>query len=149
MRTQQGERKGCWDVEMVDAVLVRNLLLQTGERIHGDSDSEATLIELAMSRSTGKAVCVVKDWLLLDVMVSDQDEDSLRGQGLQPTVLFAREILFDSRGHGARSGALRSGFQRSHDSASFETPDVIYLLAGPGQRKHASVPALLALDRLS
>uniref|UniRef100_UPI003899EE67 DUF6957 family protein n=1 Tax=Pseudomonas laurentiana TaxID=2364649 RepID=UPI003899EE67 len=134
---------------MVDAVLVGHLLLQAGEQIHGDSDSEATLIELAMSRSTGKAVCVVKDWLLLDVMVSDQDGDSLRGQGLQPTVLFAREILFDSRCHGARSGALRSGFQRSHDSASFETPDVIYLLAGPGQRKHASVPALLALDRLS
>lgn len=134
---------------MVDTVLVGNLLLQTGEQIRGESGSDATLIELAMSRSAGKPVCVVKDWLLLDVMVSDQDGDSLRGQGLQPTVLFAREILFDSRCRGARLGALRSGFQRSHDSASFETPDVIYLLAGPGQRKYASVPALLALERLS
>ncbi|MEW7374976.1 DUF6957 family protein [Pseudomonas putida] len=132
---------------MFELALVENLLLQAGEPIVGGTASEAALIDSAMSRSERKHVCVVKEWVLLNVMVSDQDEELLRTQGLQPTVLFAREILFDSRCLGSRSGALRSSFQHSHDAESFDTLDVTYLLAGPGHRKHVSLPALLALDR--
>jgi hypothetical protein len=133
---------------MMEAALVENLLLQGGELLNGDMLSEAELIQRALERSCEKPVCVVREWMLLDVMVSNQNERLLAGQGLLPTVLFARDIVFDSRTLGARPGALRSGFKLSFVESVFETRDVIYVLAGAGQRKHASLPAVLALDGL-
>ncbi len=89
---------------------------------------------------------VVRDWLLLDIMVPSEVEKGLESNGLQPTVVFASTVVYDSRAEGSRAGAIRSSFQRVLDGYVFESMNTTFFLAGPGMRKFVSLPALLALE---
>lgn len=103
-------------------------------------------METARANNQGRPFYVVRDWLLLDIMVPSDVEDDLKAKGLQPTVLFASTVVYDSRVEGSRAGAIRSSFQRILDGCSFESMHTSFVLAGPGVRKHVSLPALLALE---
>ncbi|MCE0906985.1 hypothetical protein LU676_30065 [Pseudomonas alloputida] len=130
----------------MEADLLANLAMAKGKRIQGGSSSDADLIKEALAGDRSRPVCVVRDWLLIDVMVSEEDDRMLIAQGLQPTILFAHEILFDSRFQAPRPGALRSSFQRTYSGSVFESNELIYLLAGDGLRKQVSAAAILELE---
>lgn len=133
-------------VGTVEAALVANLLFEHGFPLEGDGQSDELIVETAWANNRGRPFYVVRDWLLLDVMVPSDVEDDLKAMGLQPTVLYAQTVAYDSRSEVSRPGAIRSSFQRVLDGNFFESMHMSFVLAGPGVRKHVSLPALLALE---
>ncbi|MNJ45987.1 hypothetical protein D3C77_411060 [compost metagenome] len=133
-------------VGKVEEALVANLFSERGAPLEGDGQSDELIVETAWSNNQGRPFYVVRNWLLLDIMVPSDVEDDLKAKGLQPTVVFANTVVYDSRTEGSRAGAIRSSFQRVLDGCTFESMNTSYILAGPGKRKYASFPALLALE---
>lgn len=130
----------------MEAVLVTKLLLEGGTYVEGNHQSDESIVDAAWKTNQGQPFYVVRDWLLLDILVPSDVEDDLKTMGLQPTVVFANSVVYDSRTQGSRTGAIRSSFQRVLNDCTFESMHTSYILAGPGTRKHVSLPALLALE---
>lgn len=84
----------------------------------------------------------------MDVMLSDVAINVLSGCGPQPTVLYDRSVVYDTQTGGARPGAMRSSFQQEYDGHLFTSLETLYVLAGTIGRRHASLPALLALEKM-
>jgi len=132
----------------VEAAQLAFFLLDGAEHVEGLPLPDDELIGLAKRRSGDRPFCVIRNWVILDVMVSASDEKSLDAQGLQPTVMLGREIVYDSRTQSSRPGGLRSSFESSFVESVFESKDTLYYLAGPGFRKHTSLPAVLTIDNV-
>lgn len=130
----------------MEAALVADFLSSHGLPLEGDGQPDELIVETAWANKQGLPFYVVRDWLLLDIMVPSYVEDGLKAMGLQPTVVFANTVVYDSRVEGSRAGAIRSSFQRMLDGCSFESMHTRFVLAGPGVRKHVSLPTLLALE---
>lgn len=130
----------------MEAALVADFLSEHGLPLEGDCQSDELIVETAWANNQGRPFYVVRDWLLLDIMVPSAVEDDLRAMGLQPTVVFANTVVYDSKARGSRVGAIRSSFQRVLEDCTFESMNTSYFLAGPGTRKHVSLPALQALE---
>lgn len=130
----------------MEAALVADFLSSHGLPLEGDGQPDELIVETAWANKQGLPFYVVRDWLLLDIMVPSYVEDGLKAMGLQPTVVFANTVVYDSRVEGSRAGAIRSSFQRMLDGSSFESMHTRFVLAGPGVRKHVSLPTLLALE---
>lgn len=130
----------------MEAALVADFLSVHGFPLDGDGRLDELIVETARANHQGRPFYVVRDWLLLNIMVPSDVEDDLKAMGLQPTVVFANTVVYDSRTQGSRVGAMRSSFQRMRDGCIFESMHASFVLAGPGVRKHVSLPALLALE---
>ena len=130
----------------MDEDLITDLLRSQGETVRGSSRPDAELIEMAQRLFAGRRFCIVRNWLLLDVMHSDEDCRQLKAQGCEPIVVYASELAYDSGVDAPRMGAIRSSYQSAFKDFWFETKNSVFILAGVGARKWASVPALLALD---
>ena len=131
----------------MEAALVADFLSGYSFPLEGDGQPDDVIVDTAWTNNQGRPFYVVRDWLLLDIMVPSDVEDELKAMGLQPTVVFAHTVVYDSRTQGSRTGAIRSSFQRILDGCSFESMHTSFVLAGPGVRKHVSLPALLALEK--
>lgn len=107
------------------------------------------LMQIALDISVGKPLHIVRGWMLIDVMLSDAAEQELQAQGLQPTLLFAVQTVFTSQEGTACNGeSVLTCYMRGFKNYLFESKDTMYILAGRGFRKHASLPAIKALRRL-
>ncbi|MNN30360.1 hypothetical protein D3C81_1440050 [compost metagenome] len=135
-------------VGTVEAALVANFLFEGGIPVDGAVESNEHIVETAWTTNQGRPFYVVRDWFLLDVMVPSDVEDGLKAMGLQPTVVYAETVVYDSRTEDSRLGAIRSSFQRVLDGCTFESMNTSFILAGPGIRKYVSLPALLALENI-
>lgn len=133
-------------VGRVEAALVADFLSGYSLPLEGDGLPDDVIVDTAWTNNQGRPFYVVRDWLLLDIMVPSDVEDDLNAMGLQPTVVFANTVVYDSRVRGSRVGAIRSSFQSILDGCTFESMHTSYILAGPGTRKHVSLPALQALE---
>lgn len=130
----------------MEAALIADFLSKHGLPLEGEGQPDNVIVETAWTNNQGRPFYVVRDWLLLDIMVPSDIEDELKAMGLQPTVVFANTVVYDSKARGSRVGAIRSSFQRVLDDCTFESMHTSYILAGPGTRKYVSLPALLALE---
>ncbi|MGO3984309.1 hypothetical protein ABI582_07955 [Pseudomonas sp. SAS7] len=130
----------------MEAALVADFLSEHGLPLDGDGRLDELIVETAWANNQGRPFYIVRDWLLLDIMVPSDVEDDLKAMGLQPTVVFANTVVYDSKTRRSRVGAIRSSFQRALDNCTFESMNTSYILAGPGTRKHVSLPALQALE---
>jgi hypothetical protein len=111
-----------------------------GSRLEDDE-----LIKLAREEFEGRPFCIVRNWMHIDLMLSDEQESQIRKQGLQPSVLYANQAVFDSEKRIATGNAFITGYQKDFHGCFFESKDKLYILAGRGARKHVSVPAVAAL----
>lgn len=130
----------------MEAALLANFVSERGAPLEGDGQSDEFIVQTALTTIQGRPFYIVRDWLLLDILVPSYVEDDLKAMGLKPTVVFANTVVYDSTAQRSRPGAIRSSFQRILDGCSFESMNTNFVLAGPGVRKHVSLPALLALE---
>ena len=130
---------------MVTLNEISQLLYGTGYESPGWQDSEEGLISLAAKTFPGKAFCVVKQWILIDLTVTPVEREKLTSLGLLPATLFAHEIVLDSQGRFQPSMWVRSNFGISSHRYMFETNKTVYLLLGPGLKKEASVGAAFSM----
>jgi len=131
---------------MVTLEEISSLLYGAGEEMPGWQDTQDELIALAAKAFPGKAFCVVRQWILIDLTVNSDEKEKLRGLGLLPATLFAHEIVLDSKGRFQAGMWIRSNFGVSFtEGCMFETKSTVYLLWGSGLRKEASVGAAFSM----
>ena len=131
---------------MVTLNEISQLLYGTGDESPGWQDSEEELISLAAKTFPGKAFCVVKQWILIDLTVTPKEREKLTKFGLLPATLYAHEVVLDSRGRFQPRMWVRSNFGVSFSQGCmFETESTVYLLWGSGLRKEASVATAFSM----
>ncbi|WP_138738319.1 DUF6957 family protein [Pseudomonas sp. FSL W7-0098] len=131
---------------MVTLNEISQLLYGAGDESPGWQDSEEELISLAAKTFPGKAFCVVKQWILIDLTVTPVEREKLTSLGLLPATLFAHEVVLDSKGRFQSGMWVRSNFGKSFtEGCMFETKSTVYLLCGGGLRKEASIGAAFSM----
>lgn len=126
---------------------IARLFYGTGEDIPGWPGSQEDLIALAARSFPGKAFCIVRQWILIDLIVTPDENEKLTKLGLLPATLFAHEVVLDSKGRFEPTMWARSNFGKSFtEGCMFETKDTVYLLLGAGQKKEASVAAAFSMS---
>jgi hypothetical protein len=132
---------------MVTLDEISQLFYGAGEEIPGWSGSQEDLISLAAKSFPGKAFCIVRKWILIDLTVTPDEKEKLTNLGLLPATLFAHEVVLHSKGRFEPSMWVRSYFGKSFtEGCLFETNNTVYLLWGPGQRKEATVGAAFSMS---
>ena len=86
------------EIYMVTLEEISQLLYGAGEEMPGWQGTEDELIALSAKIFPGKAFCVVRQWILIDLTVNSDEKEKLTGLGLFPATLFAHEIVLDSKG---------------------------------------------------
>ncbi|PKH14623.1 hypothetical protein BI292_05060 [Pseudomonas sp. 43NM1] len=121
-------------------------LYASGEKApgwHGTQDGLKNLAELAFP---GKPFCLVKQWIIADLQLTPNEHQKLTSMGILPTVVYAHEVVQDSRQRFAPGHWVRTNFGLSHDHpCMFETKSTIYLLLGDGLRKQAKLSTVFSL----
>lgn len=125
--------------------LLADLLYGPACVLNGAKLDNVELIRASHEAFNGRPICVVRHWMLLDVMLPASQEQEVIAQGLKACVLYSPLIVHDSQGKYRPGDSILSGYQRDFDGCIFESKDALYILAGRGARKHVSVPAISAL----
>lgn len=126
--------------ELLEDVLYGPARMLGGSRLEDDE-----LIKLAGEEFEGQPFCVVRNWMILDLLLPEAQVSEIRGQGLQPSVLYVNQTIFDSKARFSNGDSFITSYQKDFHGCFFESKDTLYILAGRGARKHASLPALQAL----
>ena len=132
---------------MVTLEEISQLFYGAGEVTSGWQGTQNELITLAAKTFPGKAFCVVRQWILIDLTVTPDEKEKLTKLGLLPATLFAHEVVLDSRGRFQPTMWVRSNFGVSFAAGCmFETKNTVYLLHAAGQRKEASLAAAFSMS---
>src|SRR5471030_2493053 len=131
---------------MVTLEEISQLLYGAGKEMPGWQGTQDELIALSTKAFPGKAFCIVRQWILIDLTVNSDEKEKLSGLGLLPATLFAHEIVLDSKGRFQPGMWVRSNFGKSFtEGCMFETKSTVYLLWGSGLNKEASVSAAFSM----
>lgn len=133
------------NTSVTDTDLLGDLLFGPAQSLGGSKLGNDELIELAAETFVEKPFCIVRGWMLLDVMLPELQEQDVKAQGLEATVLYAQAVVFDSSKRLKPGDSVLSDFQSDFEECIFESKDVLFILAGRGARKHVSAPAVEAL----
>ncbi|MEB0007895.1 MULTISPECIES: DUF6957 family protein [unclassified Pseudomonas] len=131
--------------KILEDELIGELLFGPAWMLSGSALSDEQLIRATSETFPGRSFCIVKVWMLIDVMLTDRHAQLVKNDGLISTVLYANTIIYAVDAQGDTSHGVLSGFQRSHEDCFFETEDMIYILGGRGARKQAGVAEVFAL----
>jgi hypothetical protein len=132
---------------MVTLDEIAQLFYGTGGETPAWNGSQDDLVSFAGKLFPGKAYCVVRQWILIDLTVTLEEKEELTLLGLIPATLYAHEVVLDSRGRFQPKMWVRSNFGVSFFyGCMFETKNTVYLLWGPGQRKEATVGAAFSMS---
>lgn len=124
---------------------VSHFLHGSCERALGWHGTEDELIKLAEQAFPGKPFCMVKQWIIADLQLTPDEHQKLSSMGILPTVVYAHEVVQDSRQRFAPGHWVRTNFGISHDHpCMFETKSTIYLLLGDGSRKPAALSTVFS-----
>ncbi|MHC8376430.1 DUF6957 family protein [Pseudomonas sp. MDT1-16] len=132
-------------MSVTDNELLGDLLYGSAHPLGGSKLGDDELVELAADTFKEKPFCVVRHWLILDVMLPESTEQEIKAQGLDATVLYAQAAVFDSQNKHSPGDSILSGYQCDFDGCIFESKTTIFILAGRGARKHVSLPAVQSM----
>ncbi|NRH26059.1 hypothetical protein [Pseudomonas sp. MS19] len=107
-----------------------------GELMHGSDMSNVEAIEWASERFPDSNFCLVREWVWHEFLFPDDVASELRMQQIQPVMIRANYVVFDSadrfdQGNWVQSSGLRS----FSEGFIFQTRNTAYLLLGLGYRK--------------
>lgn len=122
---------------------ISDFLSGRGEVIHSACDDEAAGIALAQELCPGKPYCSVRQWILVDLDISDDKKALVAEQGFQPILLYAHTVVTDSARRFSPGDWVRSTLLVDlKNNYLFETQNSVYILLGAGSRK-AAEPAVV------
>lgn len=88
----------------MEAELVADVLYGPARTLGGSRLDDDELIKLAREEFEGQPFCVVRNWMILDLLLPEAQESEVRRQGLQPSVLYAHRVVFDSAARSSHLG---------------------------------------------
>jgi len=117
---------------------VSDFFSSEGEVVHSACDDETAGVTLAQELCPGKPYCSVRQWILVDLDISDDKKALVTNQGFQPVLLYAHTVVTDSAHRFAAGDWVRSTLLIDLKSnCLFETRNSVYILLGAGSRKAA------------
>lgn len=132
----------------MDNQLLGDLFFGPAQPLCGSDLDDETLLQFACEQFPEKDFCIVRRWMLIDVILSDDEESLIRSSGLRPVLVYAHAMITKAGAKAEGDYGVLSGFQHTFEDCFFETQDMLYILAGRGSRKFASKPAVSALAGL-
>ncbi|MFT6464991.1 DUF6957 family protein [Halopseudomonas sp.] len=114
-----------------------------GVEIEGEELSEQQIQKLLLRHFPGEPYCVVENWIIVDVNVTDSQREQMKQRGYYPSLVYAHSIIFDSQGRWERGRPVRTSPQVvAIGNILFKTHNTVYVLSGPGRRGAVSIDAL-------
>lgn len=130
---------------MIDSSSESGLLGGPGVPRNGSTDSYETLTGLVRARSPRKPYCMLKDWTIFRVDVTEDELAKIHSEGQLPLIVFARDVIFDSQRRFDVGDWMRSTFAVSFEEGFFfETRNTTYMLMGTGHEKTVSLKEALS-----
>jgi len=131
---------------MSDIASVTDLLYREGEPVPGGDLTVEDARKLGSSHSGYKPFRIVRDWIWADLDVGEKIAADLQQQGLQPVMVYAHEVVFDSTHRFAPGNWVRTTPLLSFTPPCiFETRNTVYILLGEGKRKTTSLNAIMSI----
>ncbi|WP_420793003.1 DUF6957 family protein [Pseudomonas graminis] len=84
-----------------------------------DLDDE-TLLQFACEEFPKKDLCIARRWMLIDVILSDDQESLIRSSGLRPSVIYAQAMITKAGTKAEATHGVISGFQLTFADCFFE-----------------------------
>ncbi|MFK8399873.1 DUF6957 family protein [Pseudomonas sp. BGr12] len=107
-------------------------------------DEEA--VQWVRERYSSMEYCLVREWRWLDIDVSDEARDGLKKRALQPVVVYANNVVYDSRRRWDTGSWVKTSLLHRYDEGgAFMTFNSVYVLLGEGTRQTTTVEALRSL----
>ncbi|UVM36134.1 hypothetical protein LOY28_15440 [Pseudomonas sp. B21-017] len=121
------------------------LLGDPGEPRQGPMDADEILIGLVQALYPRKPYCLVENWTIFKVDVTEEELNKIHAAGQLPMILFAHNVRFDSERRFDVGDWMRSTFAVSFEEGFlFETRNTVYVLKGPGHEKAASLKTVFS-----
>lgn len=131
---------------MDDLNAVTDLLYSPGTTMLGHDLSEADAVARVHQRFPSMSYCLVRRWIWIDLDVSAAVREELEKAGYQPVMLYAHEVVLDSRhrfdpGDWVRSTPLLT----FSEGCLFQTRNTVYVLLEHGTRKSVSLSTVVKI----
>ncbi|UUY07702.1 hypothetical protein LRS11_18045 [Pseudomonas sp. J452] len=111
--------------------------------IRGTNLNREEIREELRRRNPKKQYCLVKDWILVELDISNEARKQIEDDGLIAQFIHAHEIIEDSSNRWPAGYWVRTSLQlRYENDGFFETRSTIYVLLGDG--RHKRVPEDIA-----
>lgn len=119
------------------------LLYEPGEAISGSAMSNDEAKAYVRERAYDKEYCIVRDWIWIDLDVTEEERSILVNSRRQPIVIYAHSVIFDTARRWDVGDYVRTSFLYAfHEGFMFETMNSIYVLLGDGKKKRTSLETL-------
>lgn len=131
----------------MDLLRLQQLLSGQGEIINRCDLSVEDATDFVQRNFAEYSYCLVREWVLLELERCGEQYDALRSRGVEPVLVFARNVVFDSRERFNPGDWVRSTFLlRYEDEGLFFTRNTLYVLLGTGTRQRITLSDLLSLS---
>ncbi len=124
---------------MKDLNAVSEMLYGAGQPMAGSAMTDAQALAHMQSRRM-EAFCLVRDWIWLDLDVTDAQRAVLAKTRRQPVMIYAHTVVYDSaRRWDAGDFVRTSPLHRFDEGFLFKTSNTTYVLLGDGVRKRVAL----------
>lgn len=125
---------------MDDLNAVTELMYGEGAPMLGYELSEEEAVAHVLEQFPNKPFCLVRNWIWIDLDVLDWVRVEIERKERQPVVLYAHQVVLDSRGRFLPGDRVRTtSLITFTDGCLFETANSVYVLLGHGLRKTAEI----------
>jgi hypothetical protein len=115
---------------------IADVLYGTAPVIQGTNLSRDEIIDELRRRDSRKQYCLVRDWILVELEMSDQARQKIEAQGFRAQFIHAHEVVEDSARRWPPGYWVRTSLQLKYEGDGFfETRSTIYVLMGEGRHK--------------
>jgi hypothetical protein len=129
---------------MNDLKAVTELLHGGGIPMLGHDVSDEDAIKSVHQRFGQTSYCLVRQWIWIDLLMPETVLEELKRDGRQPVMLYAHEVVMDSRNRFQPGDWVRSTPLLSFtDGCFFRTRSTVYVLLGNGLRKSSELSTVI------
>ena len=119
---------------------VTDMLYGPGQPMAGSAMTDEQALAYMQNRRLRAGFCLVRDWMWLDLDVTDAQRADLEKTNRQPVILYAHTVIYDSARRWDVGDFVRtSPLYEFNDGFVFQTFHTFYVLLGDGQRKRAAL----------
>ncbi|MCG8910327.1 MULTISPECIES: DUF6957 family protein [Pseudomonas] len=125
---------------------ISSIIYGDGTPMTGCQLSDEEAMQWVRERYSNMEYCLVREWCWLDIDVSDEARDGLKKRALQPVVVYANNVVYDSRRRWDTGSWVKTSLLHRYDEGgAFMTFNSVYVLLGEGTRQTTTPEALRSL----
>lgn len=125
---------------------ITELLSGDAPVVVGACQSDTDGIALYKKHFSEKPYCLVKNWSLIDLNLTQEHREMVERAGSEPILMYASYVIYDSQRRFDTGNWVRSTLMlRLIENCLFETQNTVYILVGDGKRKTADPSVVMSI----